>query len=110
MVAAQGPYKILVVDDEPDIEPLLLQRMRRKIRSGRYQFLFAHNGVDALEKLNKYEGIDMVPLGYQHAPDGRPHATGADTQGRSDIRAVIISAYGDMKNIRTAMNGGRSTS
>ena len=106
MVAARGPYKILVVDDEPDVEPLLLQRMRRKIRSGQYQFVFAHNGVDALEKLNKYEGIDMVLSDInmpqmdgltllEQIPDVDPN-----------IRAVIISAYGDMKNIRTAMNRG----
>ena len=41
MVATQGPYRILVVDDEPDLEPLVLQRMRRAIRSGRYEFRFA---------------------------------------------------------------------
>ena len=53
-------YKVLVVDDEPDLEPLLLQRMRRAIRSGRYEFVFANNGLDALDKLNQHEDIDMV--------------------------------------------------
>ena len=56
----QGTYKILVVDDEPDVEPLVLQRMRRDIRSRKYEFVFAHNGVEAVELLNKDEDIDMV--------------------------------------------------
>ena len=56
----QGSYKILVVDDEPDLEPLILQRMRRNIRAGRYTFVFAHNGVEALEVLQRDSDIDMV--------------------------------------------------
>ena len=100
------PYKILVVDDEPDLEPLMLQRMRRHIRSGRYEFVFAGNGVEALQKLNEDETIDMV-LSDINMPkmdgltllDQIPNIS-------PDIRAVIISAYGDMQNIRTAMNRG----
>jgi sigma-B regulation protein RsbU (phosphoserine phosphatase) len=101
-----GPYKILVVDDEPDVEPLVLQRMRRKIRSGVYTFVFAQNGVEALEKLHEDEGIDMV-LSDINMPqmDG---LTLLEQIPKVDpeLRAVIISAYGDMKNIRTAMNRG----
>ncbi len=56
-----APYKILVVDDEADLEPLMLQRMRRQIRSGQYAFVaFARNGVEALELLNRDQSIDMV--------------------------------------------------
>ena len=102
----QEPYKILVVDDEPDLEPLVLQRMRRSIRAGRYTFVFAHNGVEALEKLNEDDEIDMV-LSDINMPqmDG---LTLLDQIPKVDpnIRSVIISAYGDMKNIRTAMNRG----
>ena len=54
------PYKILVVDDEVDLEPLVLQRMRRKIRNGTYSFVFAHNGLEALEVLSRDKEIDMV--------------------------------------------------
>ena len=53
-------YRILVVDDEPDLEPLILQRMRRSIRSGHYSFVFARNGVEALEQLSQDRDIDMV--------------------------------------------------
>ena len=98
--------KILVVDDEPDLEPLMLQRMRRLIRAGVYEFVFARNGVEALEALDVDESIDMVLSDInmpkmdgltllERIPDVAP-----------DIRAVIISAYGDMKNIRIAMNRG----
>ena len=106
MTSIQKPYKILVVDDEPDLEPLVLQRMRRSIRAGRYTFVFAHNGVEALEKLSQDDEIDMV-LSDINMPqmDG---LTLLDQIPKVDpnIRSVIISAYGDMKNIRTAMNRG----
>ena len=102
----QDSYKILVVDDEPDLEPLMLQRMRRDIRAGRYEFVFAQNGVEALEKLNQDDAIDMV-LSDINMPqmDG---LTLLEQIPKVDpnIRSVIISAYGDMKNIRTAMNRG----
>ena len=102
----QEAYKILVVDDEPDLEPLMLQRMRRDIRAGRYKFVFAQNGVEALEKLHQDDDIDMV-LSDINMPqmDG---LTLLEQIPKVDpnIRSVIISAYGDMKNIRTAMNRG----
>ena len=101
-----GAYRILVVDDEPDLEPLVLQRMRRSIRSGQYQFVFAQNGVEALQKLEQDDDIDMV-LSDINMPqmDGLSlleHIPGV----APDTRSVIISAYGDMKNIRAAMNRG----
>ena len=99
-------YKILVVDDEPDLETLILQRMRRSIRSGQYEFVFAHNGVEALDILGQDDTIDMV-LSDINMPkmDG---LTLLEQMPSVDpnLRAVIISAYGDMKNIRTAMNRG----
>ena len=56
----QATYKILVVDDEPDVEPLIMQRMRRDIRARKYEFVFALNGVEAVNLLNRDEEIDMV--------------------------------------------------
>ena len=106
MTSTQESYRILVVDDEPDLEPLMLQRMRRDIRSGRYKFVFAQNGVEALEKLRQENNIDMV-LSDINMPqmDG---LTLLEQIPKVDpnIRSVIISAYGDMKNIRMAMNRG----
>ena len=99
-------YKILVVDDEPDVKPLMLQRMRRHIRSGRYSFVFAQNGVEALEVLNDEPDIDMVVSDIN-----MPRMDGLTLLSQiarldPNLRSVIVSAYGDMKNIRTAMNRG----
>ena len=60
MKQVQHPHKIPVVDDEPDVEPLVLQRLRRNIRSGQYRFVFARNGVEALQRLRQETDIDMV--------------------------------------------------
>ncbi len=99
-------HKILVVDDEPDLEPLVLQRMRRQIRRGQYEFVFAQNGVEALERLEADATIDMVVSDIN-----MPRMDGLTLLDQipnvsPDIRAIIVSAYGDMENIRTAMNRG----
>lgn len=101
-----APYKILVVDDEPDLQPLVLQRMRRYTRRGLYEFVFAHNGVEALEVLNDEGDIDMV-LSDINMPrmDGLTLLEQIPSVD-PNVRSVIVSAYGDMKNIRTAMNRG----
>lgn len=99
-------HRILIVDDEPDLEPLILRRMRRKIRAGVYGFLFAQNGVEALEVLKEHPDVDIV-ISDINMPqmDG---LTLLDQIRKVDpnIRAIIVSAYGDMKNIRTAMRRG----
>ena len=106
MQQLEPPYKILVVDDEPDLEPLVLQRMRRLIRSGHYQFTFARNGLEALECLRADDEIVIV-LSDINMPkmDGLALLEQIPSVN-PNIRSVIISAYGDMKNIRTAMNRG----
>ncbi len=102
----EHPAKILVVDDETDLEPLMLQRMRRTIREGRYEFVFAHNGVEALQKLELDDSIDMV-LSDINMPQMDGLTLLAQIAARDpNLRSVIISAYGDMQNIRTAMNRG----
>ena len=102
----KAQYKILVVDDEPDLEHLVRQRMRRDVRAGHYEFVFAYNGIEALEVLNADPDIDMV-LSDINMPrmDGLTLLEQM-SQVDPDLRAVIVSAYGDMKNIRTAMNRG----
>ncbi len=102
----QTTYKILVVDDEPDLEHLMRQRMRRDVRDGLYTLYFAHNGVEALELLSEVPDIDMVLSDIN-----MPRMDGLTLLAQipniaPDIRAVVVSAYGDMKNIRTAMNRG----
>ena len=99
-------HRILIVDDEPDLEPLILRRMRRKIKAGLYEFLFAANGVKALETLNERPDIDIV-ISDINMPE-MDGLTLLEQIRKVDpnIRAIIVSAYGDMTNIRTAMRRG----
>ena len=102
----KSPTQVLVVDDEEDLELLVRQKFRRRIREGDLKFLFAHNGKEALEVLDKNPEIHLV-LSDINMPvmDGLTLLSQiADTE--QDVQAVIVSAYGDMKNIRTAMNRG----
>lgn len=98
--------KILVVDDESDLEVLIKQKFRQKIREHRYEFVFAQNGKHALEQLEQHADVDVV-LSDINMPemDGLTLLTKLNEQ-HSLLKAVIVSAYGDMENIRTAMNRG----
>jgi PAS domain S-box-containing protein len=100
------PAKILVVDDEPDLEVLIRQEFRRQIRRGELEFVFAHNGLDALAKLKADPDIELV-LSDINMPkmDGLTLLEELK-QAHPLVKAVIVSAYGDMENIRTAMNRG----
>jgi adenylate cyclase len=98
--------QILVVDDEPDLEMLILQRFRRKISGGELSFTFADDGVNALAKLDATPEIDMLLCDIN-----MPRMDGLTLLGRLQEReahpaTVIVSAYGDLANIRTAMNRG----
>jgi PAS domain S-box-containing protein len=100
------PAKILVVDDEPDLESLIRQKFRKKIRQQELQFVFAHNGVEALEKLQAQPDIDMVLTDINMPQmDGLALLTKLSEQYPT-IKVVILSAYGDIENIRKAMNLG----
>ena len=97
---------ILVVDDEPDLEMLIVQHFRRQISGGEFSFSFADDGVNALAKLDASPDIDMLLCDIN-----MPRMDGLTLLGRLQEReahpaTVIVSAYGDMANIRTAMNRG----
>jgi len=98
--------KIMVVDDEEDLEVLIKQKFRQKIREHHYEFVFACNGKDALEKLALHQDVDVV-LSDINMPemDGLTLLTKLSEQ-KSLLKSVIVSAYGDMDNIRLAMNRG----
>lgn len=98
--------KILVVDDEADLELLIKQKFRRKIRENVYEFVFAQNGEEALQRLIEHPDVDIILSDINmpvmdgltllnRLPDANPM-----------VKAVMVSAYGDMQNIRVAMNRG----
>ena len=98
--------RILVVDDEPDVEALVLQKFRRQIRDGGISFLFAHDGVEALAALKTVGGIDLLVTDIN-----MPRMDGLTLlqklqEAEENVSTIVVSAYGDMANIRTAMNRG----
>ncbi len=98
--------KILVVDDEEDLEVLVRQKFRRKIRENVYEFVFARNGAEALEQVQAHPDLDIV-LSDINMPvmDGLTLLSRLP-EANPVLKAVVVSAYGDMQNIRTAMNRG----
>ena len=101
------PIKILSVDDEMDLELLLTQYFRRNIRKGEYEFHFAHNGLEALTMLLKDKDYDII-LSDINMPemDGLTLLTKVNEMQNPALKCIMVSAYGDMGNIRQAMNNG----
>lgn len=98
--------KILVVDDETDLEVLIKQKFRKKIREQEYEFLFAINGKDALIKVSENPDLDIV-LSDINMPEMDGLTLLSELSDKKPLlKSVIVSAYGDMDNIRTAMNRG----
>ncbi|NCF29150.1 MAG: response regulator [Gammaproteobacteria bacterium] len=98
--------KVLFVDDEPDQAKLVQRMFRNKIRAGEISFLFASDGEEALDILHQEPGIDLVVSDIN-----MPRMDGLTllerlSQEDKPVKAVIVSAYGDMDNIRSAMNKG----
>ncbi|HWR99794.1 MAG TPA: response regulator, partial [Prolixibacteraceae bacterium] len=98
--------KILIVDDEADLEILIRQKFRKKIREQDYEFVFAVNGNDAMRKMEQYPDVEIV-LSDINMPemDGLTLLTKIN-EANPLIKTVMVSAYGDMENIRKAMNRG----
>jgi adenylate cyclase len=98
--------KIMIVDDENDFEQLIRQKFRRQIREQEYEFVFAENGKIALDKLDEQPDVDIV-----FSDINMPVMDGLTLLSKLNeknplLKAVIVSAYGDMENIRVAMNRG----
>ena len=98
--------KVLVVDDEPEVEPMFRQRMRREIRAGRYEFLFASSGVEALQVLEANPDVRLVITDIN-----MPQMNGLVLLERlgetwPGLPAVVVSAYGDAGNVSSAMDRG----
>lgn len=98
--------KILVVDDEEDLEILIKQKFRQKIKNNDYEFVFAGNGFEALDRLEERQDIDLVLCDINMpCMDGLTLLSKLNDK-HTILKSVMVSAYGDMDNIRTAMNRG----
>ena len=97
---------ILFVDDEPDLEALVLQKFRKQIREGAVRVMFAHDGIEALEWLEQHPQVDMVVSDINMPRMDGLSLLARLQEGENKKSTIIVSAYGDMSNIRTAMNRG----
>ena len=98
--------KILAVDDEPDFELLIRQRFRRQIREGEFAFRFAHHGEEALTALSAEPDIELMLLDINMPVMDGLTLLNELRDRQLAVQAIIVSAYGDMTNLRTAMNRG----
>jgi sigma-B regulation protein RsbU (phosphoserine phosphatase) len=98
--------KVLIADDEPDLELLVRQRLRKQIRDGEYDFLFARNGVEALERLQLDSDIEVLMTDINMPVMDGLTLLSRLPDLRHAVQPVVVSAYGDLANIRTAMNRG----
>ena len=99
--------KFLSVDDEEQIEFLMKQYFRRKIRGGEYEFFFARNGVEGLKVLHDHPDIDIILCDINMPEmDGLEMLAKVNEMQNPVLRVIMVSAYGDLENIRQAMNGG----
>lgn len=100
------PIKILVVDDEPDVQPLITQRLRNLVKEGVCKLDFAQNGLEAIEKIKKDSEIELVMTDINMPEmDGLTLLSKINEVNRL-VKSVVITAYSDMQRIRTAMNNG----
>ena len=102
--------RVLVVDDEPDIEALFRQQFRREVRQGLYLLDFALSGEAALEKLDGNVGEQIILL---VSDINMPGMSGLDLlpavkARRPELPVFMISAYGDADRIKTALDRGAS--
>src|SRR5574342_1011508 len=100
------PAKILVVDDEPDLQLMISKKFRKQVRDNELQFTYAKSGVEALQKLREDGEMDVVLTDIN-----MPEMDGLTLLAKLNeqyplLKAVIVSAYGDMANIRMALNRG----
>ncbi|MEM1118539.1 MAG: adenylate/guanylate cyclase domain-containing protein, partial [Bacteroidota bacterium] len=102
------PTHILVVDDEPDLALLVRQKFRRRIRAEDFAFHFAQDGVEALDVMaaNPQIQVALVDLNMPRMDGLTLLEHLGKTAKQRPLRAVVVTAYGDMENIRAAMNRG----
>jgi len=98
--------EILVVDDEPDLRHIINLVFKKQIRAGEYRFHFALNGKEALELLAAHPNISLLMTDL-NMPEMDGLTLLEEVRKLSmTLKSVVVSAYGDMNNIRAAMNHG----
>ncbi|MDX1440288.1 MAG: adenylate/guanylate cyclase domain-containing protein [Rubricoccaceae bacterium] len=102
----EGTLKILFVDDEPDLQPLIAQKFRRQVREGMLALEFAGDGLEALDKLSADPEIEIIVTDINMPRMDGLTLLGALREQEHEQKAIVVTAYGDMENIRTAMNKG----
>ena len=101
--------KILVVDDEKDIQPLFQQRYRKEIRSGEMEFVFAYSGEEAMECLEQYKHEAVLILSDINMPGMSGLELLANIKQKNNNPppvVMMITAYGDEDNYKRAMELG----
>jgi len=101
--------KILVVDDEKDVQVLFEQRFRKEMKNGDMQFAFAFSGEEALQYLNKLQHEAVLILSDINMPGmcGLELLRHIKEKHHEPPPVVMmITAYGDADNYNTAMNLG----
>ena len=106
MVERDGRSKVLVVDDEPEVEPMFRQRMRREIRAGQYEFVFALSGVHALQVLDEHPDVQFVITDLSMPEMGGLALLECLSEIRPELGVMVVSAFGDAKNVASAMERG----
>ena len=100
--------KILVVDDEPDLEVLIQSKFKKAIKDKEFEFIFAHNGLEAMNLLRNDSDLNIILTDINMPVMDGLTLLGTLSELNRPYRAAVVSAYGDMVNIRSAMNKGAS--
>jgi sigma-B regulation protein RsbU (phosphoserine phosphatase) len=98
--------RILMVDDEADLELLIRQKFRKQLRDGELEFVFARDGRDALEQLEQNLGVEIVLTDLNMPVMDGLTLLARLRESQRLYKTVVVSAYDDMTNIRSAMNRG----
>ena len=106
MSESSGARRVLVVDDEPEVEPMFRQRMRREVRAGVYEFLFARSGRHALEVLEENPDVQLVITDLNMPEMNGWQLLDALGEQWPGLPAMVVSAYGDDENVRRADERG----
>lgn len=90
--------KVLIVDDEPDLDRLIGQKLRRRVRSGEIELLSARNGVEALEVLRGHRDVRIAFCDINMPQMDGLTLLGRLREGHPGVKTVMITAYGDAAN------------